>query len=162
MVVMGRVTAPYGIKGWVNILPDTETLDSLFGYPVWWVAMPEGWRACQVENARVQGDHLVAKLQGVDDRDQAFQLKGKLVAVPREQLPEPEAGEYYWADLIGLQVINLQNVALGTIQGLFETGANDVMVVQGERERLIPFVAQVVQDVDLARKCMRVDWDAEF
>lgn len=162
MVVMGRIATPYGVRGWVNILPDTEYLDSLFDYPVWWINTANGWQEYPVEEAKVHSDHLVAKLQGIADRDLAFALKGKLIAVPREQLPEPEADEYYWSDLVGLEVSNTQGVAFGKIAGLFETGANDVMVVKGERERLIPFIDQVVLEVDLAARKILVDWDADF
>lgn len=159
---MGRITVPYGVKGWLNIQPDTEMLDGLFDYPVWWIQTEAGWHEFQVEEAKVHGDHLVAKLESIEDRDQAFRLKGKPIAVPREQLPEPEEGEYYWSDLVGLNVRNTQGVELGQIKEVFETGANDVMVVKGERERLIPFIGQVVLDVDLQQKSMTVDWDAEF
>lgn len=162
LVVMGRITVPYGVRGWVNIQPHTEYLDGLFDYPEWWIEAEGVWREFSVEEAKVHGDHLVAKLEGVLDRDQAFRLKGKLIAVRREELPEPEEGEYYWSDLVGLEVENLQNVKFGRIAELFETGANDVMVVKGERERLIPFIDQVVQEVDLAGKRMLVDWDADF
>jgi len=163
MVVMGRIAAPYGVLGWVNVLPDTEMLDGLFDYPVWWVQQTDGsWREFPVEEAKVHGDHLVAKLQGIADRDMALKLKGKAVAVPREQLPEPEEGEYYWSDLIGLAVRNVQGVELGLVKELFETGANDVLVVEGKRERLIPYIDQVVLEVDIAGKRMVVDWDAEF
>lgn len=159
---MGRIAVPYGLRGWVNVNPDTEMLDGLFDYPVWWVQTEAGWRAFFVEDAKVHGDHLVAKLQGVDDRDQAFMLKGKPVGVPREQLPAAEADEYYWSDLVGLEVENLQQVKFGKITELFATGANDVMVVKGERERLVPFIDQVVLEVDVAARRMVVDWDAEF
>jgi 16S rRNA processing protein RimM len=162
MVVMGRVTVPFGVRGWVNVQPDTEVLDGLFDYPVWWIQAESGWRELKLEDAKVHGDHLVAKLEGIDDRDQAFRLKGRLIAVPREQLPEPEANEYYWSDLVGLTVRNTQGIELGQVKELFETGANDVIVVHGERERLIPFVGQVVLEVDLLNRAMTVDWDAEF
>lgn len=159
---MGRIAVPYGVRGWVNVNPDTELLDGLFDYPAWWVKTEAGWRAFSVEDAKVHGDHLVAKFEGIEDRDQAFRLKGKPVAVPREELPEPEEDEYYWSDLVGMKVENLQHVKLGTIAELFATGANDVIVVKGDRERLIPFIDQVVLEVDLAGKHMLVDWDAEF
>ena len=162
LVVMGRVTVPYGIKGWVNIQPDTEYLDGLFDYPVWWVQTEAGWKEFSVEDAKVHGDHLVAKFEGIVDRDQAFRLKGKPVAVPRDELPDAEEGEYYWSDLVGLEVENLQQVKFGKIAELFATGANDVMVVKGERERLIPFIDRVVLEVDLEGRHMMVDWDAEF
>ena len=159
---MGRIAVPYGLKGWVNVNPDTEMPDGLFDYPVWWVQLESGWREFDVIDAKVQGDHLVAKLDGIDDRDQAFSLKGKLLGVPREELPPAEDDEYYWSDLVGLAVENLQQVEFGTISEVFATGANDVLVVKGERERLLPFIDQVVLEVDLANKRMLVDWDAEF
>lgn len=162
MVVMGRVTVPYGVKGWIKVRPDTEALDGLFDYPVWWLESETGWRAFVVQEAKVHGDHLVARLEGIADRDQAFRLKGRPIAVPREQLPAPAPDEYYWSDLVGLEVHNTRGDALGRIDHLFETGANDVMVVQGERERLIPFIGQVVLAVDLQNRRMTVDWDAEF
>lgn len=162
LVVMGRVTVPYGVRGWVNVQPDTEMLDGLFDYPIWWIQADGVWREFSVEEAKVHGDHLVARLEGVLDRDQAFRLKGKPIAVPREQLPEPDEDEYYWSDLIGLEVENLQQLNLGRITDVFATGANDVMVVNGERERLIPYIAQVVQQVDIDAKRMIVDWDADF
>ena len=159
---MGRITVPYGVRGWINIQPDTEYIDSLFDYPVWWIQVDGVWKEFSVEEAKVHGDHLVAKLEGVIDRDQAFKFKGKTIAVPREELPEPDEGEYYWSDLVGLEVENLQGEKFGRIDHLFETGANDVMVVKGEQERLIPFIGQVVQQVDLAGMRMVVDWDADF
>ncbi len=162
MVVMGRVTIPYGVKGWIKVRPDTEALDGLIDYPVWWLESETGWREFVVEEARVHGDHLVARLADVTDRDQAFRLRGRAVAVPREQLPEPTQDEYYWSDLVGIEVHNTLGVVLGRVDHLFATGANDVMVVRGERERLIPFVGQVVLTVDLANGRMTVDWDAEF
>lgn len=167
MVVMGRIVAPYGVYGWVKILPDTETLDSLFDYPTWWVGKGEQWRELKVESLKIHNDVLLAKLAGVNDRDMAFACKGQQVAVPREDLPEPEENEYYWSDLIGLAVKNQQDVDFGKITDVFETGANDVLVVktdkeQGNIERLIPFIDQVVIDVNLEAGTMRVDWDADF
>lgn len=159
---MGRIAAPYGVLGWVNVLPDTEYVDGLFDYPKWWVQTTNGWQEFTVAQAKVHGDHLVASLEGITDRDVAFKLKGKAVAVPRDQLPAPDEGEYYWSDLVGLEVENLQQVPFGRIKELFETGANDVIVVEGDRERLIPFIDQVVKEVDLPGKRMVVDWDPEF
>lgn len=159
---MGRIVAPYGIYGWLKIQPDTEMLDGLLDYPDWWLGREGQWQKYEVETARVHSNTLLVKLKGVADRDAAFALKGRQVAVPREQLPEPEENAYYWSDLIDLQVKNLQDVDLGKVSELFETGANDVMVVKGERERLLPFIAQVVLDVNLDAGTMLVDWDAEF
>lgn len=159
---MGRIVAPYGILGWLKVQPDTETLDSLFDYDDWWLGREGSWQKFELEDAKIHGNTLLVKLKGIQDRDTAFAQKSKQVAVPREQLPEPEVNEYYWSDLIGLQVKNTQGVDFGKVESLFETGANDVLVVRGDRERLIPFIAQTVLDVDLPAKTMLVDWDAEF
>jgi 16S rRNA processing protein RimM len=162
MVVMGRVVAPYGVQGWVKIQPFTEMLDGLFDYEQWWIAGPSGWREAEVDEARIHGKVIIAKFMDCDGRDAAFALKGKEIAVSRDDLPEPAEDEYYWSDLIGLRVTNQQAVDLGEIKNVFATGANDVLVVQGERERLIPFTEQVVQNVDLGSRQMLVDWDADF
>lgn len=167
MVVMGRIVAPYGIYGWLKVQPMTEALDGLFDYPDWWLGREDGlrkspWQMFEVETAKVHVNTLLVKLKGINDRDAALACKGKHIAVPREQLPEADEDEYYWSDLIGLNVKNQQGEDFGLIAELFETGANDVMVVKGERERLIPFINQVVIEVDIATKTMLVDWDAEF
>jgi 16S rRNA processing protein RimM len=169
LVVMGRVVAPYGVLGWLKIHPDTEALDSLLDYATWWVGKNEGgkddnWRELKVESAKVHNDVLVVKLQGIDDRDAAFACKGKQIAVPRASLPKLEDDEYYWSDLIGLSVKNQQNVDLGKITDVFATGANDVIVAKsdGGQERLIPYIAQVILEVDLDAKTMLVDWDEDF
>ena len=164
---MGRIVAPYGVYGWVKVLPDTEYVDSLFDYDRWMLGRgdpkyPEQWQPYTVETAKVHNDVLLVKLEGVNDRDAAFACKGMHVAVFRDELPEPEENEYYWSDLIGMQVRNQQGVDLGLVADVFATGANDVLVVKGDRERLLPFVAQVVLEVDMATKTMLVDWDAEF
>lgn len=162
MVVMGRIAAPYGVQGWLNVQPDTVHPDGLCSYPVWWVETREGWKPFHLAEARTHGNHLVARLEGIGDRDAALRLKGTLVAIPRAELPEPDENEYYWADLVGLDVINTEGVALGKIASLLETGANDVMVVTGSREHLIPFIEPVVVEVNLAGKRMVVDWDPQF
>ena len=175
MVVMGRIVAPYGVFGWLKVVPDTEAFDGLFDYDTWWLGKGNDWRELLVETAKVHNDVLVVKLKGIDDRDAAMACKGKQIAVPRSQLPEPEDDAYYWSDLIGLRVKNKQAVDFGCIVDVFETGANDVIVVQAEatppdgeqakskpQERLLPFVADVVLEVDLPNKTMLVDWDADF
>ena len=120
------------------------------------------WQKFSVETVKIHVNTLLVKLRGIDDRDAALAFKSKHVAIPHEQLPEPEDNEYYWSDLIGLEVKNQQRVDLGTVVDVFETGANDVLVVKGDRERLIPFIDQVVLEVDLAAKTMLVDWDENF
>lgn len=164
---MGRVTGPFGVMGWVKIHPYTETSGSLTRYATWWLGRDEPNSEHAVTEAKVHGGtDVVAKLEGVDDRDAAASLKGWLVAVPRAELPRPKKDEYYWTDLIGLSVTNTEGVEFGTVKELLETGANDVLVVQGNREdqkqRLIPFIRQVILDVDLKGRAIKVEWGADY
>jgi 16S rRNA processing protein RimM len=163
MVVMGKIVAAHGIKGWVKIQTYTEYLDSLLDYDTWYVGKEEAWRPLEVLEAEVHSKVLVARLEGVDDRTAAERYKGQLIAVPRSELPEQEEGEYYWSDLIGLKVLNLAGEELGTVDTLLETGANDVLVVKGgSGELLIPFIEDVIGKVDLKQKTIRVDWQADY
>ena len=161
---MGRVVAPYGVFGWLKIVPDTEVFDGLLDYKTWWLGKDDDWYELTVKEAKTHNDVLVVKLQGIDDRDAAFACKGKQIAVPRALLPKLETEEYYWSDLIGLAVKNQQGVDFGKITDVFATGANDVVVAKSEDgiERLIPYIAQVIVEVSLEAKTMLVDWDADF
>jgi 16S rRNA processing protein RimM len=167
---MGRVAAPYAVKGWVKVQPFTEYLDSLLDYDIWWLGHDEGrghakaagWRQYRLLDAKVHGQTLLAQLEGVDGRDAAEALKGLEVAVDRAEFPQAEEGEYYWDDLIGLEVVNTEGVALGRVEGLLETGAHDVLRVVGERERLIPFVDAYVREVDLEGRRLLVEWGADW
>lgn len=161
MVVMGRLGAPFGVRGWIKVQTYTEALDGLLDYPVWWVGREGEWREMEVTEAAVHGKGLVARLDRIAGREGAAQLKGLQVAVPRSRLPQTR-NEFYWADLIGLKVVNLRGEDLGVVRGLLATGANDVLEVQGERERLIPVIEQVVVEVDLAAGRIRVDWAADY
>jgi 16S rRNA processing protein RimM len=162
LVVMGRIVAPYGIKGWIKVQPFTQQHRGLLDYPVWQVGQEGAWRARQVEAAKVHGATVVARLEGIADRDQAATLQGLRIAVSRDEFPQPAAGEFYWADLIGLKVVNAAGEALGNVTRVFETGANDVLVVEGERERLLPFIGTVIRRVDIAVGTITVDWDADY
>ena len=159
---MGRVAAPFGVKGWVKVQPDTEAPGSLLGYKSWWIGRDGDWREIAVAEARVQDRAVAARLAGYDDRDAATTLRGMLVAVEREQLPQPRQGEYYWVDLVGLRVVNTESQELGRIEQVLQTGANDVLVVQGDRERLVPFIADVIREVDTAAGVVRVEWGADY
>ncbi|HYC47952.1 MAG TPA: ribosome maturation factor RimM [Burkholderiales bacterium] len=161
---MGRITGAFGIKGWVKVQPFTATPKDLLAYRDWWVETEGGWQSTQIEESQVQGAAVAVRFAGCTDRDEAARYRGREVAVPREVFPEAETNEYYWADLIGLSVVNTQGEALGTVSRLFETGANDVLVVEGPNatERLIPFIEEVVLEVDLAGRTIRVDWGADF
>ncbi len=162
LVVMGRVTGVHGVRGWVKVRSHTRERAGVLDYDTWMLRLEDRWREFRLAEGHIQGAGLVARLEGVADRDAAAGLVGADIAVRRSQLPPVAPGTYYWAQLEGLNVINSHGVELGRVQGLFETGANDVMVVTGTRERLIPFVPGVVQKVDLAAGILHVDWDAEF
>ncbi len=159
---MGRIAAPYGIKGWVKIQPFTETLDALLDYPAWQIGSQGNWREAEIEEAGIHGQSVIAKLAGCNNRDAAYALRGQEIAVFRDELPETESGEYYWEDLIGLTVTNREGITLGRVTKLMETGAHDVLVVKNEKEHLIPFVEVYVLNVDLAQGRIEVDWQPDY
>jgi len=159
---MGRVAAPFGVRGQVRIQPFSATPGSLIAYASWWFGHGGDWREYKIEQAHVQGRALVAKLEHCDDREAAMLLRGSQVAIPREAFPHANPGEFYWADLIGLGVVNAEAHDFGQVTRILETGANEVLVVRGERERLIPFIANVVRRVDLAAGVITVDWSADY
>jgi 16S rRNA processing protein RimM len=162
LVVMGRITAPFGIKGWVKVHPFTAAAKNLLGYPRWWVLRGAEWQEHEVAEARAQMEMVAARLAGCEDRDAAAGFRGAEIAVPRSELPQTQPEEHYWADLMGLAVVNGESQELGSIVGILQTGANDVLVVQGSRERLVPFIAEVIREVDRAAGIVRVDWSAEY
>ena len=170
MVVMGHIVGPYGLSGWIKVFPYTEYVDGLADYPIWWLGSGNGeWRNVKVDASGVHGNRLTALLEQCSDRNAATELKGLQIAIPRNQLPAlSNSGKdgYYWSDLIGLEIINQQGEALGKVTGLLETGANDVLQVQSleepERERLIPFISQVIVKVDLKACRITVDWGVDY
>ena len=170
MVVMGRVTAPFGVKGWVKIYALTAQPGNLRNYPVWWMRSGGDWREVQVIAAKVHGNMLVAQLAGIDSREAAAALKGFEIGVPREQLPAVAKDEFYWADLIGLRVVNTEQIELGRVGRIVQTGANDVLVVVGDGgdkrddagEILIPFIADAIKKVDVAAGVIAVDWGRDY
>lgn len=156
---MGRVAGAYGVRGWIRVLVDDP--EDLNAQPQWWVGGVE--RA--VEQAKPHGGTLVAKLAGVDDRAQAQALNGAAVELPRSRLPAPEPGRYYWADLIGLEVVNESGIVLGRVKAMFSNGAHDVMELEmsdGGAGRLLPWVPSVVNAVDLEGGRIEVQWGADW
>lgn len=163
LLVMGRIAGPYGVKGWVRVTAFTELPDGLLDYAPWYLGHNGDWRAIEVIDARAHGKGLVAQLDGCADRDAAMALTGREIGVYRSQLPAAGEDEYYWNDLIGLRVVTTAGRDFGLVDHLIETGANDVLVIRGEREILVPFViGQVVKSVDLKSGEIRVDWDPDY
>lgn len=162
-VILGRISGLFGVQGWVRVFSETQPRDGIARYRPLFLQQKGEWQPFQVEASRAHGEGVVLKFVGYDDRDQAATLLQSEIAVRRSQLPPPGPDEYYWVDLEGLQVITLDGVGLGTIEYLFATGANDVMVVRGDRERLIPFVRDhVIVEIDFEQRLLRVDWDPDF
>ncbi len=162
-VVLGEVVGVHGIRGDIKIHSSTRPRTNIFDYSVWGLEVGEVRHDYVVLQGRQQGKNLVARLKGVTDRDAAFALRGHTISVPQSALPAKAPGEYYWRELIGLRVETQDGVALGQVSDLLETGANDVLVVAGERERLIPYLPeQTVQSVDLDQGLIEVDWDPDF
>ena len=166
-IIVGKIGAPYGVKGWAKINSYTDVPDGIFDYHPW--ILGDG-KEYQIDEWRPHGKNLVAKLVGIDSRDDAERIKNLDIAITPAQLPELEDGEFYWRDLQGMKVINLQGYDLGVVKEIFNTGANDVMSVKanikdafGQKERLLPFVLDnVVQSVDKNGRVITVDWDPGF
>jgi len=165
---MGRVAGAYGVQGWLKVLPFTERVDALAGFPVWWVRRGERWQAVKVVQARVHGRHLLAQLDECASPEAADAWRGVEVAVPREELPPLPVGEYYWVDLEGAEVTNEGGERLGEVAEVFSNGAHAVMRVRERSgtgssvERLIPFVPEVVLGVSLEQRSVRVAWQRDW
>jgi 16S rRNA processing protein RimM len=163
LVIIGRVAGVYGVRGWVKVFSSTEPPEAILDYATWQVRSGSEWRPMTLIEGRRYGKGLLAHLAECDDRDVARGLIGAEIAVRRSEMPDPEPGRYYWADLQGLTVRTTGGIELGVLDHMLETGANDVMVVSGERERLIPYLpGTVVTRVDLEQGVILVDWDPEF
>ncbi|MHB8114947.1 ribosome maturation factor RimM [Acidithiobacillus ferrivorans] len=161
-VVLGRVSGIYGLRGMVKVFSFTEERDTILDYSPWYLGPDR--RLWVLEDGRMQGEGVVAKLKQVDDREQARALIGQEIAVLRAELPDLGAGEFYWSMLIGLRVLNREGVALGTVAAFLETGANDVMVVDDGKggELLVPWSAEASAGVDLTAGQVIVDWQADW
>ena len=162
LICVGHVLGSQGIKGWIRVFSNTSPRENIVSYSPWLIELGGELKKTAVQGRR-QGKNVLARLEGIVDRTQADELKGCKIFIDARQLPQLEAGEYYWSDLVGLAVETLQGDPLGVIESMMETGADDVMVLKGERERLIPFVIdQIVREVDLDNQRMVVDWSPEY
>ena len=167
---VGKLSGLFGVKGWVKIFSNTQPKENILNYSPWFLKRNGQWQEFKLLSGKIHGKGVIAQLSGCTDRDIAAELIGSEIAIKHEQLAKPASGEYYWNDLIGLLVKNLDDIELGKITSLLETGANDVIVVHGDedtkgkkRERLIPFITEeVVHEVNLEQGFMTVDWDSEF
>ena len=166
-VVIGKIGAPHGVKGWVKINTYTDTPEGIFDYQPW--LLGDG-KEYQLDQWRPHGKVLVAKIEGIETRDDAERIKNLDISISAEQLPELDENEFYWRELTGMQVVTTQGYDLGVVKDVFNTGANDIIQVRanakdafGLKERLLPFVMdEVIQSVDKDGKVITVDWDPGF
>jgi 16S rRNA processing protein RimM len=159
-VILGRIDGLFGVRGWIKVYSYTEPREAVLNYKDWLLARDGEWQRVELADGKRQGKAVIARLEGIEDRDAAAELIGSEIGVDRDALPEPEEGHYYWADLEGLTVVRRDGTDLGKVTYVMATGANDVLVVDGPAERLIPFVpGTVILDVDLAAGVIRVDWE---
>jgi len=154
---MGHVAGSYGLRGWVKVVPGGGAAAALAEAREWWI----GGKMFKVV-AKLHGAAVVAALSGIANREEALALKGSTVSVRREKLADPGEGHYYHADLMGLEVVNEQGTPLGVVTRTYSNGAHDVIEVAGDRTRLIPWVAAVVKEVDLLKRRVEVEWEADW
>ena len=183
-IEVGRVLDAWGVKGWLKILPHSSAPEALFSAETWFLQPPEakfrpgfnaftGTVSVSIDEAKTHSDSVVAKLKGMDDRTPAEALRGARIFLPRSSFPAASTDEYYWVDLIGLNVVNREGVALGCVRDLMATGPQSVLCVEyllpaeGDAapvaaERMIPFVSVYVDQVDIAGKLITVDWQPDY
>ena len=162
LICVGYILGAHGIKGWVRVFSNTSPRGNILNYEPWLIERGDDLRPIRF-TGRLQGKHILARLDGIGDREGAEELAGCRLYIERSQLPALEHGDYYWSDLIGLEVKTLGDESLGVVEAMMETGANDVMVLRGDRERLIPFVLDdIVREIDLDRRRLVVDWSPDY
>jgi 16S rRNA processing protein RimM len=169
-IVLGKMGAAYGIRGWLKVFSSTEDAESIFNYQPWFIQRAGQWQQVELDGWKHHNQDLIIKVKGIEDRDAAAQLTNCEIQVDSTQLPSLEEGDYYWKDLMGCQVVNLEGYEMGKVIDMMETGSNDVLVVKanlkdafGAQERLIPFLdEQVIRKVDLSTGIIEVDWDPGF
>lgn len=169
LVTVGRITAVYGVRGWVKVHSFTDPMDNILQFQQWWLQGEKGWEPLTIDGGKRHGKGLIVHIKDVDDRDVAARFCQRDVAISRGEMPTLQEGEYYWHQLEGLRVVSQFGGAeydFGNVVRLMETGANDVLVVRGGadgRERLIPYIpGEYVTDIDLEAGVLTVDWDPEF
>ena len=164
---MGRLLAPYGVKGWIKVQPYTASPATLLEYDRWWLAPrqdPDAWKAFDVVSARLHGNTVLAELSGLVDRESVRPWRGASLGVPRQALPALAEGEIYWSDLIGMVAVNRTGEVLGKVTGLLETGAHPVLRIAGESgaEQLIPLVPAHIDAIEPQARRIVVDWQADY
>ena len=164
-IQLGAIQGVFGVKGWLKIFSFCRPKEQIFDYSVWELRTSVGAECYELQEGKLHGNGIVAKLQNINDRDQAEELKGAEIWVARQEMPELAENEFYWFQLEGLNVVSVDGDALGRVKRMMETGANDVIVVvdADKQEILIPYIReQVVKHVDLQLKTITVDWQKDY
>ncbi|MFT5113337.1 MAG: 16S rRNA processing protein RimM [Parasphingorhabdus sp.] len=159
-VELGRINGVFGVKGWVKVFSFTRPRDEILKYNPWYLLQDGAWVAHKITGGKLQGSNIVIGIDGCDDRDKAKSFQDVAVAVRADQLPKVDQDEFYWRDLVGLEVENTEGESLGKVEDVMETGANDVLILS--EERLIPFTHEAVLSVDLQSRKVLVEWDSDF
>jgi len=160
-ILVGKISNPHGIKGWVKVISFTDPIENILSYKKWTISDNETEKTYCLEDSRIQGNKIVIKLEGVNNRDDADLLKNLQIEINRSDLPELEENSYYWEDLVDFNVIDIKGNPVGKVDSLFRTGSNDVLVIINEtKERLlVPFIMEeVIKYVDLAKELISIDW----
>ena len=162
LIEIGHILGVHGVNGQVKVFSNTSPRENIVKYTPWLIELDGSTSVVDI-SGQTQGKNVIARIEGVCDRDQAADMIGAKIFIRKNQLPDLQEGDYYWSQLEGLQVFTTTGIELGYIDHMLETGANDVMVVQGDRERLIPYVMdEIVKEINLENQQLIVDWDADF
>jgi len=163
IVIMGKIVAPHGIQGWVKVQPFTEKKETLSNFKFWNVSHDESsWNEYEAESIQVKDKLIFAKLKNVNDRNSAEGLTKAFIGICKKELPKLEGNQFYWFELIGLNVVNLSGHSFGKVDSILETGANNVLVIKGKKETLVPYIDSVIAEVNLTDKVIRADWPDDF
>ncbi|CAL7959883.1 Ribosome maturation factor RimM [Gammaproteobacteria bacterium] len=161
-IIIGSFGKTFGVRGWIKINSFTSPKRNIIDFRPWLIQRNNSWEEIRVEASREHSDNIIVKLPNCSSPEEAQNFTNTKIAVWQKQLPKLQPNEYYWMDLIGLKVINLQEIEFGVVQDLMATGANDVLIVAGDRKRLIPYISNIILNVDLAKKIIQVDWQQDF
>lgn len=162
LIIVAKFGRPHGIKGQVKVVSFTDPPENVLTYQPWCIKIKQQWQPIQIIRAEQHQQYVLAQIEGYPEREQVALLTNLEIAVPIEQLPALQPGEYYWHQLIGMQVMNQERHILGQVTEIIPTGANDVLVVAGKKRCLIPYIqTRYILSVDAENKMIQVDWDQD-
>ena len=161
-ITVGRFGKAFGIAGWIKVISFTTSKENILKFKPWLIKKNNNWEKVYFEQGRRDANSVIVKLPNCDTPEQATQFTNVEIAVERKQLPKLRDGEYYWYDLIDLEVVNKDGFGLGQVKELMATGANDVLVVLGQKKILIPYISEVILNVDLDKKIIQVNWEKDY